>query len=469
MSLETFIESRPRRLTDWLEKNKSSKWTKGNYRASLKNWIKCHYGNESVTNFMGGLLNLTTETIKRNKEKRINEIEEGIERYFSELDNRDFTDDFKTFLNWARKEGYTNRTIHTYSNTNKVFFSRQDPRCKISDEDWDDIKGNLLPKSKRAATRDDILTKGQLKKVLQHLSIQAKAMALFLLSTGVRIGAAVQIRMSDINLDSDPPYVDIKDEYTKGKASGRRIWFSYEARDAIIEWHKARLFKEKPGYFGLSDKNRSYDMDNVFNLIGHGFNLIWNRALKRADGARALDPSLHVLCKRDSSTKLRVHVYHVHTLRKFFSTNMKLAGVPDVVVHAWMGHKKYLEEAYGRYPKVKLAEIYKEHMNVVTVYEVSISDKASAKYKAMVEKAEKVDKLEDQTREDKAFIRIVGGQLGAFIGLTDEEIAVLSYDERRDLIINKVAQLKADAVRSREEMEKVAKRFLPTINEGEKG
>ena len=430
MSSELFLErqTKPRHLTDWLERNYPKKRTRDYFQISLKNWIKCFYGKESVTNYLGSNINQDREKVKRNVEERINEIEEGIERYLNELDDRDFTNDFKTLLNWARNEGYANIYIRTMSTAAKVFFARQDPRCKINDEDWADIKRTLIPKSTRAATQDDILTKEKLRMVLQHISIHGKALALFLLSTGTRIGEACQLKMDDINLYSDPPEVNIREEYTKGEVGGRVMWFSEEAKNAIIEWHKIRPFKKKCGGFG------SYDEKKVFNLTRNDFTKMWNRALRRADGRR-VPP---VLAKRDPSTKRRLHVYHVHTLRKFFRTNVGLAGVPDMVVHAWMGHKPYLS-TYDKLGKRRMAEIYKDHMDVVTVYEVDIDEKARIKYKETVEKAEKLAK---QTIEDNVFIDMVGGQLDVPVNL--------SVEEKKNIIIYKIAQIKVDLARARE-------------------
>lgn len=457
-------QNKPRHLTDWLEKNYPNKKTREYHKTSLKNWVKCFYGKDSVTNYMGINVNIDRKVVNRNIEERVNEIEEGLERYLSELEDRDFTDDFKKFLNWARNEGYANSYISSMSASVKTFFSEQSTRCKISDEDWANIKRTLMPKSRRAATQDDILTKEQLRMVLQHASVHGKALALFLLSTGVRIGAACQLKMRDIILDKDPPEVSIREEYTKGQVGGRVMWFSEEARDAIIEWHKVRPFKKKPGL-----GHGSYDEKKVFNVTANSFTKVWNRALKRADGG-AVPP---VLAKRDPSTKRRIHVYHVHTLRKFFRTNMGVegtyqgkSGIPDMIVHGWMGHKAYLAGSYDKLGRVRMAEIYKDNMDVVTVYEVGVGEKASAKYREMVEKAERAEKLEKKTRQDEEFIKIVGGQLGAFIGLTEEERDVLSDDEKKNLIIHKVSQLKADADRAREqsleEIEKYLKYKLTT-------
>ena len=417
-------------MTNWLVKNYPNIKTRYNFTFALKNWVQCFYGKESLTEFEypPNSFGKDKRVVKKAQMIWITEIDEGIERYLGELENRDFIEDLKSFLNWLRKEGYASLTIRMIFNKVKVFFTRNDSRCKISDEDWANIKRTLLPKSTRAATQDNILTKDQLKTVLQHLGILGSAITLFLLSTSVRISEALQLKMSDITLDSDPPEVNIREEYTKGEVGGRVMWFSEEARDAIIEWHKVRPFKKKAGGFG------SYDIDKVFNTSKNGFEKMWNRALREADGGR-VPP---VLAKRDPSTRKRIHVYHVHTLRKFFRTNIGLAGVPDMVVHAWMGHKPYLS-TYDKLGKRRMAEIYKDHMDIVTVYGVDIDEKARIKYKETVEKAEKLAK---QTIEDNAFIDMIGGQL--------DVPANLSVEEKKNIIIYKIAQIKVDLARARE-------------------
>ena len=383
----------PGRMTKWLDDNYSINVSKGPYVVALKNWIISIYGRDSVGNYEGLKYGKDKGILKRNKEKRIQEIEAGIEKYFRDLDKRDFLVDYKKFIHWMREEEYANLTIRSMCSKVKLFFGRQDPRCKIDDEDWSQIKRNLLPKSTRAATQDDILTKEELRRVLRYLSIHGRALALFLLSTGARIGASCKLKMRDLHLYEYPPRVNIREEYTKGQVGGRVMWFSYEARDAIQEWHEDRKSRKKAGggTFLINPKAKEVNPEDlVFNYKPKVFNEHWNAGLMKAD--RGKKPA--VLARRDPSTKKRIHVYHTHTLRKFFRTNMGFegtwkgrSGVPDVIVHGWMGHKAYLEEAYARGNK-RMAEIYKENMNVVTIYEVDLTRESVAMKDAYIEKLE---------------------------------------------------------------------------------
>jgi len=413
------MKDSPRRVTDWLTVNYPVKGTARSYYQALKLWLIFIYGEDSVSILKDQKFLPHKEKLKVNWEKGINKVDEGIERYFSELDNRDFLDDYKRFINWLRDKGYANLTTRSRARCVKIFFGRQkDPRCKIDDDDWAQIKRTIFPKSTRPQTKDKILTKEQIKLVLSELSVHGRALALFLLSTGARVGESCKLRMMDLHLDEDPPWVDIQEKYTKDQVGGRLMWFSYEARDAIRDWHLVRIMIKKTGFgrktYLINPEEGEGPEDLVFDYNDiRGFEEHWNKALLKAD--RGQKPA--VLARRDKSTMNNIHIYHVHTLRKFFKTRMSDAGVVEMNVHAWMGHKGYLAEAYDR--PDKLAELYKEHMGAVTVHEV-----------------------EDGIRVDMELADNIGAKSGAFVGLSEEEIEALSLEEKWRLIKIKFAKPK---------------------------
>ena len=428
MSLKQDVDRSHIMVTDWLTKNYDNLATRATYYDALLLWARCFYGKDSVANYRDPAS--PWYHMKTNKLTRICEIERWVEKYFSESDERNFTDDFKTFIQWLKSEGYANLSVRKNCSKVKVFFDMNDPRCKISENDWKQIKGNLLPRSKRAATQDEILTKDQIRTILKYMGIHAKAVVLFMLCTGARLGAVCQIKMSDIHLEADLPWVNIREEYTKREIGGRIMWITYEARDAIKDWLKLRDFTKKRGTSG------DFDRTLAFNFTENTFRNAWNKALRRADGKGR--PA--VLARRDTSTKIRMHVYHVHTFRKFFRTEMGMAGVQDMVVHAWMGHQAYLN-VYDKLGKRRLEEIYKEHMDVVTIYEEGLDEKARSKYQDMVAKSEKA---ENQRRDDNAFLNVLGGQLDIFGDMSEIEREAMTLDEKKQRIISKVVKLKLD-------------------------
>lgn len=306
--------------------------TRHSYYSSLLSFLRAIYTNEeySAVGF---------------KLDRVKKIEHGIENYLSE--ERVFYDDINTYVRWLNANTYAPKSSHCYVSMVKKFFSRQG--YKLTEEQWEDIS-NLLPPNK-TRTIDKILTKKQLRSVLSHLGVYMRPLTLFLVSTGARIGETLQLKVGDLELDHDPPQVTIRPQYTKKEVGGRVMWFSYEARDSIKEWLKVKDLRTKKS-------GQPFTKELLFGISARLVSHNWIRALEKA-GFSETDPS----------TKVKVHVYHIHTLRKFFSTQMSDVGkVQEAIIHAWMGHAAYLATAYKRHSAVKLAEMYKNVMPAVSVY-----------------------------------------------------------------------------------------------------
>jgi len=309
-------------LEVWLKKRFRVEKTKMLYRIALLNYLKSVYGEDQYNSS--------------------HKVAEGIDRYLSE--QRNFMEDFNNFLLWLNSKKFRATNIHGTAYMTKKFFTRHGQ--KISDGEWDDMK-TLLPPNV-TATQDDILTKEQFRAVLNHLPVNAKALVLFLTSTGGRVGEILKLKITDLNLEANPPSVNIRPEYTKKGVGGRVMWFSYEARDMLKEWLRIKDSRLKPRV------GEPFPKDMVFGFSYSGFVGMWHRTLERAG-----------LDKKDPTTGVRI--YHIHTLRKFFSTKMSEAGVQESVVHAWMGHKGYLDSAYKRYGRKALAEMYLNHMAAVSI------------------------------------------------------------------------------------------------------
>ena len=82
---------------------------------------------------------------------------------------------------------------------------------------------------------------------VNYADIKARALILFLLSSGGRTGEALQLLEEDIDLEADPPRAHIRREYTKAGVGERTVFFSYEARDAIRDWLQVKDSLDKRG------------------------------------------------------------------------------------------------------------------------------------------------------------------------------------------------------------------------------
>ena len=329
------------KLQHWLDKRFRNELTKKGYKVALTRFLKSVYG-ETTIPFRQG----------------INIVSERIDKYLSE--NRNFLEDFSNYLLWMNKH-HAPRTIVSDAFIVRKFFSRHDH--KISDDEWDDLQ-TLFP-ANVAITQDDILTKEQFRAIMNHLYITGRALTLFLVSTGARIGETLQLKLEDLNLDADPPSANIRAEYSKKGVGKRIVWMSYEARDAIKEWLKIKDSMKKRAVGG------TYRSDIVFPFKYLNFRVMWTKAL----GKVGLD-------KQDPKTNH--HFYHIHTIRKFFNTKMKESGVHSDIVNAWLGHKGYLP-MYDKFGKKKMAEIYKDHMGAVSIY---VSDEETSQSQVIITEEE---------------------------------------------------------------------------------
>jgi integrase len=229
-----------------------------------------------------------------------------------------------------------------------VFF--QDQGVKVPDEAWKKIRQRgFMPKRTRAETKDKKPTKPMLKKILNYADIKARAMILFLISSGARIGETLQLVKDDFDFNSDPPRVHIRAKITKGGVGERTAYFSYEARDAIKDWLNIKDSLTKRGTYG------DYSGERVFSWGKSTSQFMWNMACDKAG-----------IGTKDKRTGRRI--YHIHSLRKFFRTKI---GLDLDVTHALMGHAEYLDDSYLRLEEEgEIAAAYLEAMPNVSVYQV---------------------------------------------------------------------------------------------------
>jgi len=309
-------------IENWLEHNFVSKSTKATYRTAL---TKFH--------------------------QRFGEI------YTPE----NLEDAIKTWIMELRSH-YTPKTINTYITAILSFY--RDHGIELDEKSWRYIRKRLLPPAK-PSTFDKAGTHEEWKRILSHMSLAGRSLFLFLLSTGCRIGETLQLKVSDLDLEADPPRAYIRPDYTKGGYGGRMVFMTYEARDAIEEYLKSKFIVNKRVPKRIyNPKLRKYiyyhetSDDRIWNFGESTAREILWEALRRAG-----------LDERDPRTKRRR--IHIHSTRKFFRSN---CGLPDALVHALMGHEGYLDNSYLRTDPERAGEEYKQiAIPRLTIFERSTS------------------------------------------------------------------------------------------------
>lgn len=216
-----------------------------------------------------------------------------------------------------------------------------------------------LPKGSRARTVEMDMDNTIIRQLMEHMSVNGKALILTLASSGMRIGEALQIDLDDVNLDANPPTIIIRGAITKN-GNNRITFINREAKQTLEEWLKVRdkylkssLNKNvglvNRGIGNLKDENDSrlfpFSYDNVKE--------IWDNVLKKT-GYDKVD-------KSTGRKQLRIH-----QLRKFFRSQLAL-GCPVDIVEALMGHEGYLTDAYRRYTNKQMGEYYLKYEHLLYI------------------------------------------------------------------------------------------------------
>ncbi len=321
-------------------------------------------------------LNKYFETIKANPEK-----------YFD--GKRDYEQDVKT--HWMALIEYAPTTRNMKISTIKQFLEDND--IELSAKFWMKLKRKR--RGNRPVTQDVIPTNQQLRKILHHAEIKAKALYLLLSSSGIRISEAIGLLPNDIDLTSDPPKIYVRAEIAKNNVP-RICFFSSEAKEVLLEWLKVRdeylvtavnRAKTRTKFFHPKDLNDK----RVFPFSYTNAQKIWLRLLKNAQ-----------LDERDANTQKKYHRMHIHTLRKFFETRMSVAGVPEAIYQQLEGHEGYLNGAYKRYTEQELGEWYKKGMVSLLVFETQPD--LSEVHEQLKEKDTQIQDLRNQMEEMRAQI-----------------------------------------------------------------
>jgi integrase len=210
-------------------------------------------------------------------------------------------------------------------------------------------------KGNRALTIDRVPSNVELRKIIQYLPINGKALSLTLASSGMRIGETLKLQVSDLDLSKIPALVKIRGEYTKS-GNPRQAYISTEAKEAIEAWLRVR------GKYVVAASRRKYgnqtrDLADDVRLFPFGITTsyaAWYNAIEKAG-----------LLEKDESTGFST--LHPHVLRKFFRTRMG-AVIPVDVTEALMGHEAYLTQVYRRYSQEDMAAFYLKGEHSLAVF-----------------------------------------------------------------------------------------------------
>jgi integrase len=326
-------------IDEWL-KSLRSKSTKNVYLSSLKNFVRVVIGD-------------------------YDNLDQTMQNYLKQKKNP--YEDLLTYATSLRDSPPKTANAYVQAVINFLEFSSD---FELSKKQRKQLR-NAQPRGSRARTIEEDLTIQRLRNILTHCDSKGKALFLFLESSGIRVGEALQLELDDIqNLDlkNEPVKVNVRGEYTK-TGDPYFSFISQEARESLIEWLKVRddylasSAQRGRGLAQFKEDGRGVKPIKDKRIFPFSFSVaqsMWNNALKKA-----------VLENHDKGTHRRT--IHIHMLRKIFLSQLKLV-IPPEIADALAGHEEGLSSAYRRYSEAQIKEWYlkgEPHLYVFVPQEIS--------------------------------------------------------------------------------------------------
>jgi integrase len=336
------------------------------------------YSNASgVISFLSHVYNFT-RTGKHLSPGERKSIELLADRYF--IEGRDYEKDLILFSNHCSVNNAptTGRLyvsiVREFLSFNNVDLTRKQER-------------NVKKKIPRGGmvSEEDELTRENIRQLLNASNLALKTLVLILLTSGMRIGELLDLRIGDIKIvNGKYGIVSLRgrsisqNSHTKNSYS-RTTFVNKEAAEILLQW----LGKRSEYIESMSKKSngrwtpKDIDDGRIFPFSDANAGQMLRTALKKAN-----------LFRVDRDTKRST--IHFHLFRKYFVTQLSSSGIPEKYIDFFVGHLGELDRAYNKQTKEKLLEVYLRGEPYLRVYD---------------ESAEEIAKTQEEIKETKDRMR----------------------------------------------------------------
>ena len=295
-----------------------------------------------------------------------------LNRYFKELGITDQTNYFISGRDYVKDiekvviaiENIPDRTQQTMLSCVKRFMEKNEIEIKANQ--WDEwITRNDIGKP-QAVTDDKIPTNNDLKTLLEYaVDIKTRALTIFLASTGLRIGEALQITISMLNADLKNNHIRLSADISKTHRI-RHVFYTDECKEVLENWLKVRdkFIEGKYSKSVFARENKRVTDNRLFPFARDNAIKTWNRLLERAGSPYN---------EKDSNPKLKDarYKFHIHTIRKHWFSSLLNSGMKENFVNYIGGHESLLKSLYSdlEYQQELLKKNYDEHSNSLLIFE----------------------------------------------------------------------------------------------------
>jgi len=272
-----------------------------------------------------------------------------------ELDVYDVFDRFAAGLD---KASLSSHTISGYVNRVKQYFAYNDV---VLDRSVFRVKVGL---PRVEGTDDRAPTVEEIRRILSWGKLRTKALILVLVSSGMRLGEAIRLKVRDIDFSSRPVKVTLSPKVASKTGEGRVAYISDEAAEYLRQYLGPRINDGEAWVFpSEADEKRHMSEDRAWRTI--------IECIEKAGLGKSKEATVHGRRK-----------IHPHSFRKFFFSRV-VGIVGETAAHAMMGHGSYMKTYYKRTEEER-ARDYLRCMPYLTIFSES-PDMSKWKEEAKIE------------------------------------------------------------------------------------
>jgi integrase len=325
------------KISDFTNKY-SNKSTASGYKNAIESFLRC--------------INDLPKKDKTGK-KIPHDYETLFDQYLKDK-KRDRNADFTKFANCLKEDAVSAQSARQVMTFARYVLNAHG--IKLKDVVVQDLKREMKGGS---GTVDKVMTAKVIDSALKEMDVRGRALVLTLASSGARLNEVLSLRLSDIDMESDPVKITIRGANAKNKQT-RYTFISDEAAQCVRAWlnkREAYLKIATTRNKGLIEIGKSSekvtDTDLLFPFSDNAATSLWETALK-ASGQFSLDPTTGR------------NQYRIHSFRKFFISQLSMAGQKVLAEHL-AGHLGYLDASYRQVSSEQAGAEYSKVQDVVTI------------------------------------------------------------------------------------------------------
>jgi site-specific recombinase XerD len=300
----------------------------------------------------------------------------------------------------ARNRGRAQRSINMYYSILKHFFKMNDVVLN-----WDKVK-RFVGKANGKKANDRPYTHAEIHKLLEHATPRERVLILLMCSAGLRSGGIPGLKVGHLRRIEDfgqkiyeiTVYAGTDDEYTTYCTPECAA-----AIDTYLQFRKTRLHEtitdETPLVINIENKDmprncrdtsQAITVQNVKQVI---YRLLRDVGIRNTEN------------KKQMYSGDRHQTATCHSLRKFFRSQLKFAGVDHLDAETLLGHSTGLVGIYTKIPEEQLIQSYLRAVNNLTIDE---SNRLREKVKKLELDASQLDYLTKRFAELEKKIDLSG-------------------------------------------------------------